>query len=112
MFMPSSFFFQAEDGIRDRDVTGVQTCALPILARTDELERATALGRSIELAEASVVGSGNSIWLFLRHSDAAALYRFDASRLPAEGTMSLGKPMTELPSSDGPIPLTRPDLEL
>jgi len=22
--------FQAEDGIRDRDVTGVQTCALPI----------------------------------------------------------------------------------
>src|SRR6266540_1549979 len=25
------FFFQADDGIRDRDVTGVQTCALPIL---------------------------------------------------------------------------------
>src|SRR5699024_8569710 len=25
------FFFQAEDGIRDRNVTGVQTCALPIL---------------------------------------------------------------------------------
>src|SRR5699024_374417 len=35
------FFFQAEDGIRDRNVTGVQTCALPIsyqgtlLAHTD-----------------------------------------------------------------------------
>src|SRR5256885_16000652 len=28
------FFFQAEDGIRDYKVTGVQTCALPIL---DEL---------------------------------------------------------------------------
>src|SRR6266498_4696524 len=26
------FFFQAEDGIRDADVTGVQTCALPIFA--------------------------------------------------------------------------------
>src|SRR5438094_1368321 len=26
------FFFQAEDGIRDRTVTGVQTCALPISA--------------------------------------------------------------------------------
>src|SRR5260221_5840755 len=25
------FFFQAEDGIRDHCVTGVQTCALPIL---------------------------------------------------------------------------------
>src|SRR5207247_6878116 len=27
-----SFFFQAEDGIRDPLVTGVQTCALPIYA--------------------------------------------------------------------------------
>src|SRR5256885_4135445 len=27
------FFFQAEDGIRDYKVTGVQTCALPISAR-------------------------------------------------------------------------------
>src|SRR6266498_3867633 len=27
------FFFQAEDGIRDADVTGVQTCALPIWPR-------------------------------------------------------------------------------
>src|SRR5438046_8234496 len=27
------FFFQAEDGIRDWSVTGVQTCALPILCR-------------------------------------------------------------------------------
>src|SRR5207244_13187781 len=29
------FFFQAEDGIRDDLVTGVQTCALPISARGD-----------------------------------------------------------------------------
>src|SRR5690554_1494964 len=28
--MADSFFFQAEDGIRGADVTGVQTCALPI----------------------------------------------------------------------------------
>src|SRR5438128_9406334 len=28
-----SFFFQAEDGIRDATVTGVQTCALPIWGR-------------------------------------------------------------------------------
>src|SRR2546426_8677085 len=30
MLPSSSFFFQAEDGIRDYKVTGVQTCALPI----------------------------------------------------------------------------------
>src|SRR5699024_11316443 len=31
-YSSSFFFFQAEDGIRDRNVTGVQTCALPIWA--------------------------------------------------------------------------------
>src|SRR2546429_1982918 len=31
------FFFQAEDGIRDVAVTGVQTCALPICLRWQEL---------------------------------------------------------------------------
>src|SRR3712207_7074579 len=30
MFVAVFFFFQAEDGIRDIGVTGVQTCALPI----------------------------------------------------------------------------------
>src|SRR5438067_8517972 len=35
------FFFQAEDGIRDRNVTGVQTCALPICLRY-ALEKADA----------------------------------------------------------------------
>src|SRR5256885_7252250 len=29
------FFFQAEDGIRDYKVTGVQTCALPIYVKID-----------------------------------------------------------------------------
>src|SRR5947208_9045639 len=33
LFCKSSFFFQAEDGIRDDLVTGVQTCALPIFER-------------------------------------------------------------------------------
>src|SRR3989442_11984700 len=39
------FFFQAEDGIRDADVTGVQTCALPIFDHTLVLP-ATNLGRT------------------------------------------------------------------
>src|SRR5207248_3783229 len=32
-YVAGFFFFQAEDGIRDRTVTGVQTCALPISPR-------------------------------------------------------------------------------
>src|SRR2546430_5001517 len=31
------FFFQAEDGIRDLTVTGVQTCALPISSENDTI---------------------------------------------------------------------------
>src|SRR5256886_10442495 len=50
------FFFQAEDGIRDLTVTGVQTCALPILTRA-ELERSEfkgMLGLGDRLATAQV----------------------------------------------------------
>src|SRR2546430_7672994 len=35
-----SFFFQAEDGIRDLTVTGVQTCALPICTLADNVRDA------------------------------------------------------------------------
>src|SRR5688572_32249730 len=38
------FFFQAEDGIRDLTVTGVQTCALPI-SRRDDVDLPLALDR-------------------------------------------------------------------
>ena len=38
------FFFQAEDGIRDRDVTGVQTCALPIYFMLETIIAAGLLG--------------------------------------------------------------------
>src|SRR2546426_6892345 len=36
----SFFFFQAEDGIRDYKVTGVQTCALPISQEAGRRRRA------------------------------------------------------------------------
>src|SRR5439155_9375168 len=37
----AAFFFQVEDGIRDGQVTGVQTCALPILVRRPRSWRRT-----------------------------------------------------------------------
>src|SRR2546425_11315877 len=40
------FFFQAEDGIRDKLVTGVQTCALPIFQRP----RVRGVGRLLQHA--------------------------------------------------------------
>src|SRR6266511_2340273 len=46
------FFFQAEDGIRDFHVTGVQTCALPISVRggQQEPQRGTGSGEVERLA--------------------------------------------------------------
>src|SRR2546430_15653915 len=44
-----TFFFQAEDGIRDLTVTGVQTCALPIL--TSGRSRVPRAGRRIPTSE-------------------------------------------------------------
>src|SRR2546423_15410877 len=51
------FFFQAEDGIRDKLVTGVQTCALPIwlTARLRALRR-----YSLDLCLGRMVGADNS----------------------------------------------------
>src|SRR5207248_6028621 len=43
------FFFQAEDGIRDRTMTGVQTCALPISAC------ATARAPGVRITDVSVL---------------------------------------------------------
>src|SRR5690606_39285066 len=44
------FFFQAEDGIRDFHVTGVQTCALPIFlyANADENTAMVIVNREME----------------------------------------------------------------
>src|SRR5437016_11901623 len=41
------FFFQAEDGIRDWSVTGVQTCALPI---SDGMVTVTVVGGTLVVA--------------------------------------------------------------
>src|SRR2546430_3711210 len=41
------FFFQAEDGIRDLTVTGVQTCALPIFIKSELLSNTVAVGNRL-----------------------------------------------------------------
>src|SRR5699024_11491329 len=58
------FFFQAEDGIRDRNVTGVQTCALPIFWMLVGFYRAV----PIEMEEAASVDGAGKLRIFLRIS--------------------------------------------
>src|SRR5690625_6073703 len=63
LFSKFLFFFQAEDGIRDGHVTGVQTCALPISARAWWRRRrgadvSPAVSRPLALAWGSVSLAG------------------------------------------------------
>src|SRR2546430_8000409 len=54
------FFFQAEDGIRDLTVTGVQTCALPISESPAPLAMASAFSarmRGVSLLDGSLTRS-------------------------------------------------------
>src|SRR5690625_7901279 len=45
------FFFQAEDGIRDGHVTGVQTCALPISLIKDTIQKV--VGEEVTIVSSS-----------------------------------------------------------
>src|SRR5690606_40789263 len=56
-----AFFFQAEDGIRDFHVTGVQTCALPILAAAAISASARAFCRPASAMASFLAAS--TIWL-------------------------------------------------
>src|SRR5204863_1211445 len=49
------FFFQAEDGIRDLYVTGVQTCALPISPAPDAVPSIRARGFNIATSRSAHV---------------------------------------------------------
>src|SRR2546422_7093603 len=65
------FFFQAEDGIRDVAVTGVQTCALPISVLSDlpELE-----GQSLDKIVMASAGKSDKTELF---NDAAQAWNHE-----------------------------------
>src|SRR5690606_40040443 len=54
------FFFQAEDGIRDFHVTGVQTCALPIWLRSTSLRRRSKLAANPPAPSASALPYANT----------------------------------------------------
>src|SRR6266705_5282346 len=59
-FMLFFFFFQAEDGIRDRTVTGVQTCALPILGFGQAFARQ---GFDLRRHALSLLSNGDLGWI-------------------------------------------------
>src|SRR3712207_8415446 len=70
------YFFQAEDGIRDIGVTGVQTCALPI----SSIGLGTYLGKGDEQTDRAYADSVvRAVELGVNVIDTAANYRFQRS---------------------------------
>src|SRR5712672_2545742 len=93
------FFFQAEDGIRDKLVTGVQTCALPICevkvggSRSAARSSCTAIElRHREFAMAERLGGGEAavagaiVFIFRSHFSPSALRRSMDTRPPAQSS--------------------------
>src|SRR5436309_11812209 len=86
-FLSVFFFFQAEDGIRDFHVTGVQTCALPIYEAREEQPH-----RELRVRQA---GAGGLV---------LALERVDRHRSPYSDAGSMAQPDT--PTSKTTAPAT------
>src|SRR5438270_1821231 len=91
MFCFFFFFFQAEDGIRDLTVTGVQTCALPIFGRSDGIDPTDA--KALATAPLPLARRAIRSWLRCatdaeRHPpDAATVERvLDVARGESKGT--------------------------
>jgi hypothetical protein len=69
------------------------------------------MGRSMELARASLVTSEQTIYLWLRHSDVSVFFAFDPRTTPV-GALELRVPFDKVVTEEGqPLPLTRGDVE-
>src|SRR5947208_5925491 len=66
-----SFFFQAEDGIRDDLVTGVQTCALPISDASHPHRRFHLRTRWLAIDEDAAGHEGETHWVLVAGQDGA-----------------------------------------
>src|SRR2546427_9340471 len=98
------FFFQAEDGIRDLTVTGVQTCALPISVRAHDDHEAS--------AATLFVGSRERQAIHLRHADVAQdqVERLGERPLQSPPAVPLGRHLVARVDEQQPEGLAQPGL--
>src|SRR5688500_20269036 len=87
------FFFQAEDGIRDYKVTGVQTCALPIWLEQRADLRDLRVQRAVDLGLARLhEGLGDGAERFVRERGEGQIGRASCrEREERSGVAGVGK---------------------
>src|SRR5439155_18244990 len=78
------FFFQAEDGIRDGHVTGVQTCALPILEGVGLKDHRDVTVSRRKLGHVAAADGDAALGGFLEPGDEAQECRLAAARRRSE----------------------------
>src|SRR5699024_11795810 len=85
---------QAEDGIRDRNVTGVQTCALPILSNDNaELLKEEAEVISVEVDEADNADSFDASSI---QTESYAIDLMDVKKFHEQGIKGEGVKVAEI----------------
>src|SRR5689334_17792429 len=92
------FFFQAEDGIRDGTVTGVQTCALPISPGTS----VAYWGPKIKVGIPQPALNSPAMDTFANATVGSTTYRSDMKKIPVL--------FIQEPNSKAPIPIPIPDI--
>src|SRR2546422_3685068 len=91
------FFFQAEDGIRDVAVTGVQTCALPILSVSyAAVELAKKIFQNLSEKTVLLVGIGEMGKLAARHLIGAGVRHVMIANRNYEHAIDLAKRFDEI----------------
>src|SRR5437763_15855779 len=79
------FFFQAEDGIRDTSVTGVQTCALPILRSAAPATMIGLRPKDTKLRAATIDATGHPNSMVVSMNPATSGVRSEERRVGKEG---------------------------
>jgi hypothetical protein len=84
-----------------------------IVAGTSDLAERSGMGTSLELARASLVMSGPTLWLWLRHSDVSAFLSLDPrSGAGATGVTALQRPFDRVMVDGRSVATNREELEL
>jgi hypothetical protein len=89
-----------------------QSGRIRVLADTARLFELTQMGQSLDLARASLVASGDRVYLWLRHSDASVFIAFDPRFIPALTPPKFESPLARIHSEGRPLPLTKNEYEL